>query len=103
MELAPPSECPPVEKLALSGDERDVYHDDLFLGPIPEGRHHMLLGWPNAATHHEIKGKRFLAQFDSDHNIAFEIGVHDTLRFFVDGDVVDDAALKKAVCTLSQG
>jgi hypothetical protein len=83
-------------------DESSAYHNDLFLGPIPEGRHHMLLGWRTAATHHGIQGKRFLAQFDSDHHIDFEMGDYNTLRFYIEGDAVDATTLASAVCTLSE-
>jgi uncharacterized protein DUF1963 len=97
-----PSDVPAVEGLGLTRDEQRVYRDDLFLGPIPEGRHHMLLGWGDAATHHDIKGKRFLAQFDSDHRLDFEMGDNDTLRFYIDGDVVDASTVKTAESTLSE-
>ena len=99
----PPSEGPLIDALELNDDEQAGYHDEIFLGPIPEGRHHMLLGYPNASTHHGIKGKRFLAQFDSDHHIDFEMGDYNTLRFFIDGEKVDANTLKTAVCTLSEG
>lgn len=97
-----PSEAPLVEALGLTRDEQGAYHDDLFLGPIPEGRHHMLLGWANATTHHDLKGRRFLAQFDSDHRLDFQMGDYDTLRFYIDGDVIDASTLKTATCTLSE-
>src|SRR5262249_20754140 len=90
----PPSEGPLIEALQLNSDESSAYHDEVFLGPIPEGRHHMLLGWPTAATHHGIQGKRFLAQFDSDHRIDFQMGDYNTLRYYIDGDAVDTATLK---------
>lgn len=98
-----PSDVPGVEALGLTRAEQGAYHDDLFLGPIPEGRHHMLLGWPNATTLHDLKGKRFLAQFDSDHRLDFQMGDYDTLRFYIDGDAIDATTLKTAVCTLSEG
>lgn len=97
-----PSEAPGIEALGLTRDEQHAYHDELFLGPIPEGRHHMLLGWPDATTLHDRKGRRFLAQFDSDHRLDFQMGDDDTLRFYVDGDAVDASSLKTAVCTLCE-
>jgi hypothetical protein len=98
-----PSECPSVEGLGLNRDEQRAYHDDLFIGPIPEGRHHMLAGWGNATTRHDLKKKRFVAQFDSDHRIAFEMGDYDTLRFYVDGERIDSKTVKTGACTLSEG
>ncbi|MGB4774618.1 MAG: DUF1963 domain-containing protein [Daejeonella sp.] len=98
----PPDETPVIEELALNRDESGVYADDLFLGPIPEGRNHTLLGWGTAATHYDINKKRFLAQFDSDHHIDFQMGDYNTLRFYIDGDVVNASTLKSAVCTLSE-
>ncbi len=99
--MVAPSEVPLVEDLELNRDEYRTYHDDLFLGPIPEGRHHMLLGWADATTQHDLKGRRFLAQFDSDHRLAFEMGDYNTLRFYIDGDVVNTSTLETAWCTLS--
>ena len=55
----------------------------------------MLLGWPTAATHHGIRGKRFLAQFDSDEAIGFEMGDFETLRFYIDADSVNAKPLSK--------
>jgi Domain of unknown function (DUF1963) len=96
------SEHPDVEALGLNRNEQRAYHDNLFLGPIPEGRHHMLIGWADATTHHDYKKKRFVAQFDSDHRIDFEMGDYETLRFYVDGDKIDAKTVKTAVCTLSE-
>jgi hypothetical protein len=98
----PPHEEPAMEGLRLSGDEAGAYHDQVFLESIPEGRVHILGGWGSAATEHGIKGRRFCAQFDSDHHIAFEMGDYETLRFYVKGDAFEDASLKGAVCTLSE-
>ena len=48
----PPSEGPPIDDLALNGDELAAYHDHhVFLASVPDGPNHLLLGWPTAATH----------------------------------------------------
>ncbi|HVY47006.1 MAG TPA: DUF1963 domain-containing protein, partial [Minicystis sp.] len=102
----PPSEGPAIDGLGLNADERAAYHDDLFLGAIPEGRLHRLLGWPSAATHHGIAGHAFLLQIDSEDRIDFEMGDAEQLRIFVDGPAgarpLDANALAGAVCTLSE-
>nr|MBK7067503.1 DUF1963 domain-containing protein [Deltaproteobacteria bacterium] len=98
----PQHEEPAMAGLRLSSDEASAYHDQVFLGSIPEGRVHVLGGWASAATQHGIKGRRFCAQFDSDHHIALEMGDCETLRFYLKGDAFVEAALNGAVCTLSE-
>lgn len=97
-----PHEEPAMAGLRLSNDEASAYHDQVFLGSIPEGRVHALGGWASAATQHGIEGRRFCAQFDSDHHIAFEMGDQETLRFYLKGDAFVEAAPNGAVCTLSE-
>jgi hypothetical protein len=98
----PPSEDPSIEALGLTQSEQAHYHDDLFLGHIPEGRNHTLLGHGTAANRHSMKGKRFFAQIDSDRRISFQMGSFNTLRFYFDGDRLDDKALRSMVCTLEE-
>jgi hypothetical protein len=99
-----PTQIPAAVAMQLNDDEQDAYTDDLFMGPIPEGRHHMVLGWPTRATKLDVDGKRFFAQLDSDHRIKLEMGKqYDALRFYVDGDKkVDAKSLETAVCTLAR-
>lgn len=97
-----PSETQVVIDLALNSDEQASYHDELFLGPVPEGRRHMLLGWPDATTHRDVPGTRFLAQFDSDHRIDLQMGDHNTLRYYIGGDTVTASSVKRAACTLME-
>ncbi|MGB4774617.1 MAG: DUF1963 domain-containing protein [Daejeonella sp.] len=93
------------EELNLNSEEDEVYNDDLFLGSLPSEEYdHTMLGWGTAATQHDMSrgNKRFLAQFASDHRINFEMGDYNTLRFYIEGDVINASTLKSAVCTLEQ-
>jgi len=97
----PPSYDPAIEKLRLNREESRAY-GNLFSEWIPEGRNHTLLGWPTASTLHCMKGKRFVGQLDSDQHLDFEMGDYETLRFYVDGDVLDERTVASTVCTVSE-
>lgn len=101
--MVAPTGVPSVEGLGLNQDEAGAYQDHLFRESLPPGRRHLLLGWADAATHHDAKGRCFLAQFDSDPRVGFQMGDDDTLRFYLAGDRVDGASVQTAVCTLSEG
>lgn len=89
-----------VAKLALSPKEQKAYRE-LLEESEPQKQRHMLLGWPTAATKPGNKGKRFIAQFDTDERLSFVIGKKATLRFFVDGEKLDAKTLTTAACTIA--
>jgi hypothetical protein len=97
----PPSEGFASESLGLSGSESEAYHD-VFVDSIPEGRHHVLAGWPTAMTMHDKASTRFLMQIDSDDRVSFEIGDYQTLRVYVRGKTIDADTIAKTAATMSE-
>lgn len=94
----PPLESTEVTKLALSPKEQKAYRE-LLDETQPQKHRHVLLGWPTAATKPGNKGKRFIAQLDTDDRLSFVIGKKATLRFFVDGEKLDSKTLATATST----
>jgi hypothetical protein len=70
---------PPADdlKVKLTEDQKDAYHDTVFMASHAKAPRHQLLGWPNAVAHPSAK---FTAQFDSSSH--FELGDFQTLRFY---------------------
>ena len=95
----PSSEDPAIEKLKLTGDEREAFHDDVYLELMPDEPAHLLLGYGSAGTGHSLEGRTFLAQFGSDDRVGFSEGDDQTLRFFFKNKKPD---LGSVVCTLEE-
>jgi len=92
----PSSESRAVGALRLTADERERYHDGVFLDWGPA---HQLLGHPTAATQHSLAGRRLLAQFASDDRAGFSEGDDQALRFSFAGS---GSSLRRLVCTLDE-
>ena len=75
--------------LRLGQEERDRYHDQVWLATMAtrddptEPGTHQLLGWPDQMNEHAYAGWELLAQVDSDDRFGLEIGDVETLRFHV--------------------
>jgi hypothetical protein len=86
----PPPDHRAAGALRLNGDERDAYHDGVWLtlcagrdDPSGPGAH-QLLGWPDMMTQHAFAtGWELLAQIDSDDRFGLEMGDVETLRIHV--------------------
>jgi hypothetical protein len=100
--VLPSGHAPFIERFNLNSDERDAYHNAVFLELVPPSPNHRLLGWPTAATYNDEKERLFLAQFDSDDDLELEMGDVETFRIYVDGDVVNAATLATAVSTMDE-
>jgi len=98
----PSGNAPFVDQFNLTSDEKDAYHDSVFLALVPPSPRHRLLGWPTAATYLDERGQLFLAQFDSDDELELEMGDVETLRMYIDGDVVNASTLATAVSTMDE-
>ncbi|WP_438002326.1 DUF1963 domain-containing protein [Sorangium sp. So ce185] len=98
----PPGRAPIISTLDLNIDESDAYHDAVWLALKPSAPYHSLLGWPSAATYHDEQGRCFVAQFDSDDTIDLEMGDVETLRIYIDGDVVNASTVQTAASTFSE-
>lgn len=95
----PSSEDPAIEKLKLTVDEREAFHDEVYLELMPDEPAHLLLGYGSAGTEHSLEGRPFLAQFASDDRVGFTEGDDQTLRFFFKGKKAD---LGSIACTLDE-
>lgn len=98
----PSGNAPFVDQFGLNSDEKDAYHDHVFLGHLPPSPNHGLLGWPTAATYLDERDKLFVAQFDSDDEVELEMGDVETLRVYIDGDSLNASTLASAVSTMDQ-
>lgn len=90
-------EDPAFDRLKLSDEERESYHDEVYLAVMPEEPAHLLLGYGSSGTGHSLEGRPFLAQFASDERIDFEEGDSQTLRYYFKGK---SPSLGSVVCTL---
>lgn len=90
-------EDPAIEQLGLSEEERESYHDEVYLTVMPEEPAHLLLGYGSSGTEHSLEGRPFLAQLASDDRIDFEQGDSQTLRYYFKGKT---PSLGSVVCTL---
>jgi hypothetical protein len=88
------------ERLGLSDDERESYHDEVFLAFVPNERAHQLLGYGTQGTGPGIKGHRLIAQFDSDDTLDFDIGDFETLRFLLEPAAWRPFDLSRVTCTM---
>ncbi|MBM4776455.1 MAG: DUF1963 domain-containing protein [Archangiaceae bacterium] len=95
----PSVEDPAIEKLELTQDEREAFHDAVYLELMPDEPAHLLLGHGSAGTEHSLEGRAFLAQFASDERVGFNEGDDQTLRFFFKGKKPE---LGSVVCTLEE-
>lgn len=98
----PSGNAPFIDQFDLNRDEKDAYHDSVFLALVPPSPRHRLLGWPTAATYLDERDKLFIAQFDSDDELELEMGDVETLRMYIDGDVVNASTLATAVSTMDE-
>lgn len=90
-------EDPAIARLKLSDEEREAYHDEVYLTLMPEEPAHLLGGYGSSGTEHSLEDRAFLAQFASDDRIGFNEGDDQTLRFYFKGKKPDFSAV---VCTL---
>ena len=88
------------ERVGLSDDDRESYHDEVFLAFAPDEHAHQVLGYGTQGTGPGIEGHRLLAQFDSDDRIDFDVGDYETLRFFVEPTAFRSFDLAKVTCTM---
>lgn len=95
----PSLEDPAIEKLELTEEEREAFHDEVYLELMPDEPAHLLLGYGSAGTEHSLEGRTFLAQFASDDRVGFNEGDDQTLRFFFKGK---KPGLSSVVCTLEE-
>ncbi len=90
-------EDPAFDRLKLTDEERESYHDQVYLAVMPEEPAHLLLGYGSSGTEPSLEGRPFLAQFASDDRIGFEEGDSQTLRYYFKGKT---PSLGSVVCTL---
>jgi hypothetical protein len=64
-------EDPSITKLKLTDDERETYHDEVFLALLPDEAPHLLLGYGTAGTAYSAGSQTFLAQFAADERVGF--------------------------------
>jgi hypothetical protein len=92
-------EDPAIDKLKLTDEEREAYHDEVYLTLMPEEPAHLLAGYGSSGTEHSLESRPFLAQFASDDRVGFNEGDDQTLRFYFKGKKPDLGAV---VCTLEE-
>lgn len=92
-------EDPAIGKLKLTDEEREVYHDEVYLTLMPEEPAHLLAGYGSSGTEHSLEGRAFLAQFASDDRIGFNEGDDQTLRFYFKAKKPEFGAV---LCTLEE-
>ncbi|MBA2540392.1 MAG: DUF1963 domain-containing protein [Deltaproteobacteria bacterium] len=81
----PPPDSSAVGSLKLGDEERERYHDEVWLATFgEESDAHQLLGWPLQMNEHAYtKGQQLLVQLASDDRIGLEIGDVETMYFHI--------------------
>ena len=94
----PPPDEDIVGKLKLNSEERDRYHDDVWLATRLDKKAHQLLGWANAGAN---DGEHF-AQLDSDDRLGVEIGDVETLRIHISPKKLAARDFRKLIATTTE-